>query len=237
MNVILTHSSSRFENLQSLLEQRGFSVVHHPLVRTQTIPDLNLESILQCSWWLFTSVAAVEALEKFGVLRHRKVAAVGAATANALQGCGANVGFVATLTNAASFAKGFLELEPQAPVALLEGDQALPTLRQAFAEVKLEFRALTVYRTLLNSWDHLGLSGQVGGLNKPNAVVLMSPTAVSVIPDAVAQVAELVALGHTTAASIQARGWSCVVAQKPEMDAVIEVLEALKDRRSNARFN
>ena len=237
MNVVLTHSSGRFESLQTALELRGFSVVHHPLICTESIPDVNLEPILDYPWWLFSSVAAVEALESCGVLKDRKVGAVGAATAQALQRAGAIVEFVSTLANAASFAREFSALQPRAPIALLEGDQALPTLRQALTKAALEFRAVTVYRTLLNSWDDLELPGQVNGLNKSNAIVLMSPTAVSVIPDVVAQVAELVALGQTTAASIEARGWSCVVAQKPEMESVIEVLEALKDRRSNARFN
>ncbi len=233
MNVILTHSNGRFAGLQSALEDRGFSVVHHPMIYTESISDANLEPILDCAWWLFTSVAAVEALAPRGVLQGRKVAAVGSATARALRDAGANVDFVCALSSAASFAKGFLELEPQAPVALLEGDQALPTLRQAFSQAGFEFRAVTVYRTLLNSWDYLGLSQA----NKPIVIVLMSPTAVSVVPDDVAEVAELVALGFTTAASIEARGWACVVAQKPQTEAIIDVLEALRNRRSNARFN
>jgi uroporphyrinogen-III synthase len=231
MKVVLTHSNGRFEILQTILEQRGFSVVHHPLIRTQATLNIDLEPILDCEWWLFTSVAAVEALRERGVLKNRKVAVVGVATAQALRQAGANVAFMAIGGNSESFAKEFLGYKPKSPVAVLGGDHSLMTLPNALRAANLEVRFLEVYQTSFNSWDG------VMGRDQHHVIVLMSPTAVSVIPDDVARMAELVALGQTTAASIQARGWSCMVAQKPEMVAVIEVLEALKDRRSNARFN
>jgi uroporphyrinogen-III synthase len=232
MNVVLTHSNGRFESLKTTLEQRGFLVVHHPLIRTQTIPNVDLEPILDCAWWLFTSVAAVEAVVNRDVIQKRKVAAVGAGTAQALRSAGANVEFVSTGGNAASFAKEFLGCKPQEPIALLGGDHSLLTLQQALSNANLEFRFVAVYQTLLNSWDDFELA-----IDQHHAIVLMSPTAVNNMSNEVALKADLVALGQTTAASIEARGWSCVVAQKPEMAAVIEVLEALKDRRSDARFN
>lgn len=230
MNVVLTHSNNRFENLQTVLEQRGFSVVHHPLIRTQAIPNLNLEPILDCEWWLFTSVAAVEALQERDVLTGRKAAAVGVATAQALRQTGANVEFVAIGGNSEGFASEFLAHKPKSPIAVMGGDHSLMTLPNALRAANLEVRFLEVYQTRSNSWDDF-----VG--SEHHAIVLMSPSAVSVIPESVAQAADLVALGQTTADSILARGWTCVVAQKPEMAAVIEVLEALKDRRGNARFN
>ncbi len=230
MNVVLTHSNNRFEILQTVLEQRGFSVIHHPLIRTQSIENFNLEPIMACEWWLFTSVAAVEALQARGVLPGRKVAAVGVATAQALRQTQANVAFVAIGGNSESFAKEFLAYKPTSPIALLGGDHSLMTLPNALRAANLEVRFLEVYRTFSNSWDNFE------GFEH-HAIVLMSPSAVNVIPENVARAADLVALGQTTAASILARGWTCVVAQKPEMAAVIEVLEALKDRRNNARFN
>jgi uroporphyrinogen-III synthase len=231
MNVILTHSNNRFEILQSVLEQRGFSVVHHPLVRTRAIPNVNLEPIMDCDWWLFTSVAAVEVLNTRGVLVGRKVAAVGVATAQALRHAGANVAFMAIGGNSDSFAKEFLEYKPKDPIAILGGDHSLMTLPNALRAANLEVRFLEVYQTRSNSWDDFV------GHDQHYAIVLMSPSAVNVIPEDVARASDLVALGQTTAASILARGWTCVVAQKPEMVAVIEVLEALKDGRINARFN
>ncbi len=230
MNVVLTHSNNRFENLQTILEQRGFSVVHHPLIRTQAVPNLNLEPILDCEWWLFTSVAAVEALNVSGVLSGRKVAAVGVATAQALRRTQADVAFMAVGGNSQSFAKEFLAHKPSSPIAVIGGDHSLMTLSNYIRAANLEVRFLEAYRTFSNSWDYF--------INcEHHAIVLMSPSAVNVIPDHVARAADLVALGQTTADSILARGWTCVVAQKPEMAAVIEVLEALKDRRGNARFN
>ncbi len=231
MNVVLTHSNNRFETLQTLLEQRGFSVVHHPLIRIQAIENVNLEPILDCEWWLFTSVAAVEILRASGVLIGRKIAAVGVATAQALRQAGANVAFMAIAGNSDGFAKEFLEYKPTSPIAVIGGDHSLMTLPNALRAAHLEVRFLEVYRTFSNSWDDFL------GCDQHHAIVLMSPSAVSVIPESVAQAADLVALGQTTAASILARGWTCVVAQKPEMVAVIEVLEALKDRRDHARFN
>ena len=230
MNVVLTHSNNRFEILQTVLERRGFSVVHHPLICTQTVKNVNLEPIMDCEWWLFTSVAAVEALQSRGVLAGRKVAAVGVATAQALRQTQANVAFTAIGGNAEGFAQEFLAYKPNSPIAVLGGDHSLKTLPNALSAANFEVRFLEVYRTFSNPWDDF-----VGCEHR--AIVLMSPSAVGVLPEKVARDADLVALGQTTAASILARGWTCMVAQKPEMAAVIEVLEALKDRRENARFN
>jgi uroporphyrinogen-III synthase len=231
VNVVLTHSSGRFEALQSTLEERGFSVIHHPLVRTESVGNLNLEPIMDCAWWTFSSLAAVEAVAHSGALKDRKVAAIGRSTARGLQDAGANVEFTSIVGNAASFAREFIALKPVEPIGLLEGDHTLLTLSQALSDAGLAFRRLLVYRTFLNDWNGLELP------ELRNAIVLMSPTAVNALPENIARVSELVALGETTAASIEARGWRYSLAQQPKMEAIIEALEALKNRRSDARFN
>jgi uroporphyrinogen-III synthase len=55
-------------------------------------------------------------------------------------------------------------------------------------------------------------------------IVLASPTATHALPERVAARAVLIALGSTTAASVQARGWTCRTAREPSVKALLELI-------------
>ena len=63
-----------------------------------------------------------------------------------------------------------------------------------------------------------------------DAVLLASPSAAAALPERVARRARLVALGRSTAAALERRGWPCAVADRPDVAAAVEVLEQALER-------
>ncbi|MGZ0077073.1 uroporphyrinogen-III synthase [Methylomonas sp. YC3] len=90
--ILVTRPAAQAENLCHLIEQQGGVPIRFPtleIVETQPDPQL-LSQAVASDWLIFTSSNAVDfAIKAFGgkmpALRKFKVAAVGAATANALQ--------------------------------------------------------------------------------------------------------------------------------------------------------
>ena len=223
--VALTQSLGRLENLESSLCAHGLKVLRIPLVRTVPLP-VSLEPLQTCPWWLISSVATVEALETLDVdfSRHR-FGAVGRATANAIRAAGGEVGLIAPEGNAVSLAQRFLMLEAgrAEQVGLPMGDRSLSTLEDTLTRAGIATQTLCVYSSQTNPWPT--------DAPQPDVIVLASPTATHALPEQVAARARLIALGTTTAASIQARGWTCRTAREPSIKALLGlILESNPDR-------
>lgn len=217
--VALTQSFGRLEALEPALRARGFEILRIPLVRTATLP-VNLEALKACRWWLISSVATVEALEELGAdFAAHRFGAVGRASAEAIRAAKGQVDLIAPEGNASSLAQQFLNLErtdPNEPVGLPLGDRALSTLNDELTRAGIMTRTLCVYSSQSNPWP--------AGAPQPDLIVLASPTATQALPEQVATRASLIALGPTTAASIQARGWTCQIAREPSTQALLELM-------------
>jgi uroporphyrinogen-III synthase len=220
--VALTQSLGRLENLESSLCARGLTVLRIPLVRTVPL-SVSLKPLQACRWWLISSVATVEALEALGAdFSAHRFGAVGRATANAIRTAGGRVDLIAPEGNAASLAKQFLNLEPSErgePIGLPCGDRTLSTLNDELSRAGISTHKCCVYSSQPNPWPI--------DAPQPNLIVIASPTAAHALPEDIATRASLIALGSTTAASIQARGWTCRVAREPTTEALLELLPGL----------
>jgi uroporphyrinogen-III synthase len=223
--VALTQSLGRLEMLEASLLRHGLEVLRIPLVCTVTMP-VNLEPLDGCPWWLISSVASVEALLalKADFAAHR-FGAVGRATASAIRAAGGLVELIAPEGNAVSLATQFLRLEVAQDtqrghdgetVGLPLGDRALSTIQDQLTRAGVQTRALCVYSSQINPWP--------ADAPQPDVIVLASPTATLGLPESVAARASLIALGPTTAASVQARGWTCRVARRPSVEALLELI-------------
>lgn len=217
--VALTQSLGRLENLESSLCAHGLTVLRIPLVRTVPLP-VSIEALNACSWWLISSTATVEALETLGAdFVARRFGAVGRATANAIRAAGGEVGLIAPEGNATSLAQRFLMLERKdrsEAVGLPMGDRTLSTLNDTLTRAGIRTQTLCVYSSQTNAWPM--------DSPQPDVIVLASPTATHALPEQVAAQARLIALGTTTAASIQARGWTCRTAREPSVKALLELI-------------
>ena len=217
--VALTQSLGRLENLESSLCAHGLRVLRIPLVRTVTLP-VSLEPLNTCRWWLISSVATVDALERLGAdFAAHRFGALGRATANAIRAAAGEVGLIAPEGNATSLAQRFLMLErqdPSAAVGLPMGDRSLSTLNDTLTRAGITTQTLCVYSSQTNPWPT--------DAPQPDVIVLASPTATQALPERVAAHARLIALGKTTAASIQARGWTSRTAREPSVKALLELI-------------
>jgi uroporphyrinogen-III synthase len=217
--VALTQSLGRLERLELALRSRGFGVLRIPLVRTEPL-NITLEPLQDCPWWLISSGATVEALEHLGAdFSAHRFGAVGQATAKAIRAAGGQLDLIVPEGNATGLAQQFLKLEPSEraePIGLPCGDRALSTLNDELSRAGIRTRTLCVYSSQTNPWP--------SDVAQPDLIVLASPTATHALPEHIAVRASLIALGATTAASIQARGWTCRVAHEPTTEALLELL-------------
>lgn len=245
MRIVLTHSQGRFEGLAAALARRGHEVHHRPLIRTRARADgsvrVEAEALLALPWLLFTSRSAVEAWRTLGVPwcspsapeddATPLIAAVGRKTASALRQAGAAVALTGERSRAASLAEAFLA-DPRAagPVGLPQGDRALPTLRRALERAGFETRPLVLYETVTEAFPEATVApeGDAPGANAPGAlVVLASPSAAAALPAAAARSATLLAIGPTTAAAVQQRGFACLQAASPNVAGVLAIVDGL----------
>lgn len=217
--IALTQSFGRLEALEPALRARGFEVLRIPLVRTVTLP-VSLEVLKACRWWLISSVATAQALGELGAdFAAHRFGTVGRASTDAIRAAGGQVDLIAPEGNAIGLAQQFLNLErtdTSEPVGLPLGDRALSTLNDELTRAGIMTRTLCVYSSQSNPWP--------AGAPQPDLIVLASPTATQALPEQVATRASLIALGPTTAASIQARGWTCQVAREPNTQALLELI-------------
>ena len=173
--VLVTRSPEQASELVSLLSQRGAVPVLLPLIRVEAAGDpsqiaaaaADLESY---DWVVFSSVNGVEHFFKHlrGGALPRKAAAVGPATAQALEAAGVAPLFVPSEHTGAGLARGLLEREAGGfsgrrvlfPCALEHDPQAAGILRAAGAAVT----ELTVYRTVTEDpgpEDLAALAGEI----------------------------------------------------------------------------
>lgn len=217
MIVALTHSLGRFEGLTALLEAHGLTVQHAPLIQTGTVWNADLTPLQACPWWIVTSRATVAALCDLNAnLKGKHLAAVGSATARALEEWGAKAALIAPQSNASSLAAAFLGRHPDVrTVGFPCGQRALPTLTRLLERAGIEVRRVIVYRTITQRW-RLELQADL--------VLLASPSAVQALPDWVARTASLIALGATTAEVVRARGLTCEVSLEMGIQAVCDAI-------------
>lgn len=227
MRVALTQSEERLEGLEAALAARGLEVVRIPLVGTRPLltPEVRraARELLECPWLLFTSRSAVAAWQALGLPLAQRLGAVGPGTAAALRRAGAEVAVVGQPATAGGLARAFLAHPERAgPVGLPRGSRALPALPRLLGAQGVALRPLVVYRSEPLPWPEE--QGEV------DAVLLASPSAAAALPERVARRARLVALGRSTAAALERRGWPCAVADRPDVAAAVEVLEQALER-------
>ncbi|WP_299430943.1 uroporphyrinogen-III synthase [uncultured Meiothermus sp.] len=228
MTVALTQSEGRLEGLESRLRQRGLEVWRVPLVRTQTRQGADLSRLLDCPWWLFSSVAAVRAvLELGGSLQGRRLGAVGEATKEALEQAGGLVELLGSATHAASLAEAFIALGEAGCVGLPQGHRALPTLARGLSEAGHQVRAVIVYDTFSLPWpDHL---------ETPDLTLLASPSAAEALPVRIGANTHCLALGPTTARCLRERGWPHTTLPNPSEEEVVATIEQILERKCGRR--
>ncbi|MES2488234.1 MAG: uroporphyrinogen-III synthase [Pseudomonadota bacterium] len=153
LRVLVTRPAHQADNLCRLIEARGGKAVRLPLLSIVPVPQTGairrtLESARDWDWWIFTSINAVQHARNLGVEPWAaNLAAVGAATAAALENAGQSV----TTPLGAYSSEGLLEL-PQFQqvngrrILIVTGEDGLAVLGPALRERGAKVELAEVYR-------------------------------------------------------------------------------------------
>jgi uroporphyrinogen-III synthase len=225
VKIVLTHSEGRLAGLAGRLRAVGHQVLHVPLIQTETRREPGLQDevarLNECPWLLLTSANAVRSWADLGgsLTPRRGVGVVGPGTAATVHGLGGRVDLLPRDGTGAGLAGAFLQMGEVGPVALPQGDRALPDAQKVLEAAGVEVRPLVVYSTLTLRWPQ--------GLGNVDALLVASPSALDAVPAAVACSAQVVAIGPTTAEAARERGIACIQAASPDVEGVLSAFESL----------
>jgi uroporphyrinogen III methyltransferase/synthase len=165
--ILVTRSARQQGTLSQLLKEAGATVINHAsmeIAATDRTDELDraIGQLAATQWLAFTSQNGVQfffqrlfALQKdVRMLAHCKIAAVGPATAGALERYGLRADCVPTTYDAEHLAETLSESEP-GTVLLPQADNARPLLRDALTAAGFQVQAVECYRsvTTANSLD------------------------------------------------------------------------------------
>jgi uroporphyrinogen-III synthase len=231
VRVLVTRPRERAQALCFLLEDEGAEVATLPLLELEPPADPRplqaaAELLRRFAWVAFVSERAVSALVDatrtagtLEILRTRRLAAVGPATASALMAQGLEPALVARESTGAGLAEALLpRLQAGESVLLPAAEEGNRALEQALRDAGVEVIRVAAYRSRSSAAPE-GWAG-VCAL-PPQCVLLGSPRTVEAfleLPGARALIPAIraVAVGPTTAASLIERGWPpAAVAREP----------------------
>ena len=239
VRVLVPRPRERARELCFLLEEEGAEVIALPLLELEPPTDPRplqaaAELLRRFRWVAFASergvAALVEAARTAGtleVLRSRKLAAIGPGTAAALAAHGLEAELVAPVSTAEGLAEALLpRLEAGDAVLLPAAEDGRRALEEALTAAGISVQRVAAYRSLSHPATPEGW-GEVCA-RPPRCVLFGSPRTVEAflsLPGAEALTTSVraVAIGPTTAAALQARGWlPAAVAPTPTPEAWLE---------------
>ncbi|MGB8648909.1 MAG: uroporphyrinogen-III synthase [Anaerolineae bacterium] len=167
--IVMTRAQAQANALADQIRARGGEPVEFPTIEFAPLADFGeidaaLARVGEYDWVVFTSVNGVRGVAErlgalnrdMGVFRGRKLAAIGPATAQALQALGLHVDFIPTKFLGAQIAVE-LPVEPRQRVLLLRADIASDVLARALVARGVQVTNIDAYRTVMPSLPDVNL--------------------------------------------------------------------------------
>lgn len=216
MRVLVTRARGDAGPLETALREAGHQPVGAPLTERQWI-DAALPEVAPDTWVLWTSGAAVTGWRRLAPLPVARHAAVGRATAAALEHAGALVERVGQGTGADLVA--LLGLTEGAPVVYPCAEEAAPATALALEQAGARLRRVVLYRTVVPA-------GAAEALAQPaEVVVLLSPSAARAYAALALAPLPAVVIGPTTAEAAREAGLVVrAVASPPGVEGLVAAL-------------
>ncbi len=200
------------------LAQAGHQVLDLPLVRFAPL-DVPAEYFTHSyDWILFTSPQGVDAFIASGMeIREAKLGALGTGTSKALSVAGLtdNLGFNGL--DGIELAQAFVsQIAAPATVLLPGAAKRMEDPRVTLAANGFQARELPLYETQPVAPEELEMNFQTNDL-----IFFCSPSAVHAFRAAFSERPHCVAIGETTAAICRKHGFPTLVAQTPDLNAMV----------------
>lgn len=243
LTVVVTRCEAGQGPLTSLLEDRGFRVLHWPTIRFESPVDPKpleyaLNALEDFSWIVFSSPRSVEA-----VVQRRpdfpsdlQVAAIGTSTAAALDQAGWPVHLMPKDFTADALVEAFGSHQcSPVPVLFPASDIARPTINRGLVALGFTVHQVIAYRTVDVELDPKTCLDDIDR-HRPRIVTFASPSAAVALQRALGvedfrhmlAKAPAVAIGHVTARALENLG------SPPLEVATIQTLSGLADAAEKA---
>ena len=249
LTVVVTRCEAGEGPLTSMLEDRGFNVVHWPTIRFEAPVDpLPLEQALNglkdYSWIVFSSPRSVEAVvsRRPDLPAGPQVAAIGASTAAALDQAGWPVHLTPEAFTADALVEAFGNHDCSAvPVLFPASDIARSTINRGLVALGFKVHQVVAYRTVEVKLDRQICLDDVDR-HRPNFVTFASPSAAVALHRALGVEdfqrvligAPAVAVGPVTAQALEELGCPpAEVAPIQTLSGLVDAVEKAADRMEN----
>ena len=241
--VVVTRPRERAGTLSARLRALGADVWEYPCIATVPITpcpavDGALERLSGYEWLALTSPAGVDAvwacLDGKGLdaraLGGLKLAAIGPGTAKALSAHGLRADYVPEVYDAAHLGAG---LPARGRVLILRAGEGSPALTEALKGRNIGYDDVACYRTVYEN----PRSDELRAAVESGAAGIVTFTSASTVKGFVASVGEDAdfsrmvgaCIGAQTAAEARKHGIPAAVAREATMDALVELITALRD--------
>lgn len=187
--VVITRAPHQSKSFGKMLEDAGADVFYLPLIDIVPVSDAVLpEQTERFEWLVFTSVNAVKYFQQVlqergrgvGDYKNARIAAIGKATAAAVEGCGLHVDLMPDSHVSHALIDAILaqELHPVGKRVLMpQGGLARPVIADALAAAGMEVCTVVVYQTVSCPVSEATLSELQEF--KPECITFFSPSAVN----------------------------------------------------------
>ena len=237
------HIDRGYASIEGDLRALGADVWEYPCIATVPIPpcpdvDGALERLSGYEWLALTSPAGADAvwacLEGKGLdaraLGGLKLAAIGPGTAKALAGHGLRADYIPEVYDAAHLGAG---LPARGRALILRAEMGSPALTEALKGRNIGYDDVACYRTVYEN----PRSDELRAAVESGAAGIVTFTSASTVKGFVASVGEDAdfsrmvgaCIGAQTAAEARKHGIPAAVAREATMDALVELITALRD--------
>lgn len=228
MQVAVTRAADQLAQLMSVAADRQITIVPLPVTRIESVsfqwPD-NLP-VDQIDWLVFSSVNGVTHFFRrikqlqVGLSRHVKIAAVGDRTAAALQERGWNVQLVPDEARGdVMFDELVSRLSPGSIVVYPQAETIACNPRQKLFTAGARYIPVVCYRSTPQTLDRC----IVDGLAERDVILFTAPSSVAAFDAQFGRPRpRILAIGTTTAAALQERGWEHRIMKEAHVDSVLE---------------
>lgn len=239
--VLVTRPQSADSRLADMLEALGCEAIRFPCIRLIPTPGGALpQGLCDYHWIVFTSAFGVDTF--FSLLRSegrdirslagQKFAAIGAATAAAIERRGILVDYMPSVYDAAHLARGLADsMDPGQQVLLFRAGLGTRELPQILGERGIPYLDHAAYDTLY----HNSASPQIIRLLQEGGIDYVTFTSASTVRGFVEAVGSEAAsgggftalcIGRQTAAEAEAAGMSVLISREATMDSMVAMLLA-----------
>ena len=231
--VVVTRPAEQAESFAQQLCARGAEVIAFPTIRIEKMPDPGpmkaaLSNLADYDWVIFTSVNGVERTWELLTCawpRGTKVAAIGPATAAALEGRGVPVDYVPDVYVAERIVDGIVEVSGKC-ILLPRAARARPALAERLRERGAQVTEVAAYQTLVNRPSksaYAALNKGADAITFTSASTVEGFTQVAQIPDPPTVIA---CIGPITAQAASKLGLEVdIMADKYTTAGLLEALE------------